>query len=120
MQDELRPYYSEGGATEGIMDYYSEKLTTGGPYDIKEWPEFQAHSLFIFKGEIVSRDALGNILAGYLAKVCYIMDFPLRVGAGLNQISNKTARWRWFWNFGEEPRDTKRVKQGYKVYSEMH
>ena len=95
-------------------------MTTGGPYDIKSWPEFQKHSFFVFRGELVSRDALGNILAGYLSKKCGCQYLMLKIGAGENQLKSRTAKGKWFWNFFDDPRDSKRVDEGISIYWEMN
>ncbi len=111
---------SEGSANQGIADFYREQVTNNGPFDIKEWPEFRTHSFFLFNGEIVSRDVLGNILAGYLAKVCMLPDLELRLGAGINQITKSESKREWLWNFGDDPRDTERILQGYGIYWKRH
>ena len=96
--------------------YFRSLVKNGGPYDIKLWPEFQAHSLFIYNGEVVSRDALGNILYGYLGKTCDLSDTFLCFAAGVNQDFRSTSDVGWVTTWFDDPRDNKRILEGIEIY----
>ena len=101
--------------------YFRRMVTDHGPYDIKYWPEFLSHSLFVFDGEIVSRDALGNILYGYLGKTQNFSDLSLRAFAGLNQMRKASLGEiiSSFRSFGDDERDQERILQGIRIYNEI-
>ena len=96
-----------------------------GKYDLKKWDEFQEHSLYIYNGEILSRDALGNIFYGYLGSACGISYDYLHIGAGAQQVYDDLKRdgikKEWYKTFFDDPRDYQRVQEGinqYKIDSE--
>lgn len=80
----------------------------------------RAGVLYVFDGEIVSRDALGNILYGYLGKVCGLNGLELAGGAGLNQISSGNSNPLWFWTLFDDPRDSSRIREGIQLYRSRH
>ena len=109
-------YLMEGAATDNEVSYFRRMVTDHGPYDIKYWPEFQEHSFFIFDGEIVSRDDLGNILYGYLGKTRNYFGLTLEAFAGVNQAKKSKPRLEWIGSFFDDPRDQKRILQGIYIY----
>ena len=108
----------EGVATDSELLYFKRMDTDHGPYDIKYWPEFQEHSFFIFDGEIVSRDALGNILYGYLGKSRNYFGLTLDAFAGINQVGKDGIDWRKNGSFFDDERDQERITQGIRVFQE--
>ena len=92
----------------------------GGPFDLKELPIFQAHSLFIYNGEIVSRDMFGNYLYGYLGKVLGYDDDTLQKMAGSVQKATGTSDENWEGTDGDDPRDRERIQQGIQWYIKTH
>lgn len=88
--------------------------------DWKNTPEFEDGQLYIYEGEIVSRDALGNIGFGFLGKVYGIPDTVLYMGAGVAQILSKNTKLSFIGTYMDDPRDTARIKQGIEIYDKWH
>ena len=99
---------------------FKDLFTDGGKYDLKEWPEVKSYSLFIYNGEIVSRDALANILYGYVGKACGISEYLLKIGAGANQIKKSGINFDTIRSFGDDRRDLDRIEQGFELYLQKH
>ena len=102
---------------------YLKYLTLVGPkmkYDLKEKDEFLKHSLYIYDGEIVDRDVLGNIVYGYLGKVMGIAEIPMYAVPGIEQIVKGTSDISWYHSYFDDPRDQVRIKQGADIYDYWH
>ena len=101
----------------GLTKYIliTDLFTTGGRYDVKNWPQFQAHSMFIYNGEIVSRDAFANILYGYTLEALGVSGIDRTLGAGAQQAMDHTERI-WAPYGWDDPRDEVRVIQGVMLY----
>ncbi len=93
---------------------------SGAKYDLKVHDEYQQHSLFIFNGEIMSRDDFGNLLFGYLGTACGMSEETLLLGAGVYQVRSGTSKPEWGESGGDDPRDSARISEGIKMYYEMH
>ena len=116
----FQQYLMEGAATDNEVSFFRRMVTDHGPYDIKYWPEFQAHSFFIFDGEIVSRDALGNILYGYLGKSRDFFNLTLKAFAGINQFGKTRTHLGTIGSFFDDERDQQRIIQGIKIFHRTH
>lgn len=92
-----------------------------GELDLKNLPDWQ-HEHFIYNGKIVDKDVPGNIMYGYLGKVMNIPDEILYMSAGGAQIIAGTSYLEWLntTNFGDDPRDTARIRQGIEIYTKWH
>lgn len=64
-------------------------------WDLKQYPEWQKFSIYIFNGQYVDSDALGNILYGYIGKAYGIPQWILLIAAGLAQIKAGTSTLPW-------------------------
>lgn len=87
--------------------------------DLKRQPEWQ-HSALIYDGEIIDRDAPGNINYGYFGTFCNIPKAILLLGAGYAQIRDGNSAWDYWLAFFDDPRDTFRVLQGIDIYNLYH
>lgn len=94
------------------------KVQSGGDFDLKNQDAFQQNQLFVFDGEIVSRDALGNIAFGYLSKVYNIPENVAFGGAGAAQLVSGNFDSDWIETLWDDPRDAVRVAQGMDLYRE--
>jgi hypothetical protein len=101
---------------ENLADFY-ELVRNSGEMDLKNQPEWQ-NSAFIFDGEIVSQDALGNINYGYFGKHCNFPDSVLIAAGGVAQFLAGTSEFENWYVFLDDPRDTYRVMQGIEIYGE--
>lgn len=87
--------------------------------DLKNQPEWQ-NSAFIYDGEVVSQDALGNINYGYFGSCCNIPQLALMAGAGYAQWRGGNWEWGFITTILDDPRDTYRVFQGIEIYEEQN
>lgn len=136
-------YYEIGGDTTGeilqLMKEYEEKyreesqrywmknipffksiVSNGGELDLKNREPYKNNSGFIFDGEIVDQDALGNITYGYFGKYLGIPDSVLFEGAGYAQRTAGTSKPEFSGTFDDDPRDQYRILQGVMLYEQTH
>ena len=74
----------------------------------------------MFNGEIVDKDAPGNIMYGYMGKAYGIPDIVLYAAAGYAQISAGTSKLS-FWNsFFDDPMDQDNIRRGIEIYETVH
>lgn len=101
---------------ENISDFV--KLVDGGcKMDLKNQPEWQ-NSAFIYDGEVVSQDALGNINYGYFGKYCNFPDSVLMAAGGVAQLFAGHSKIEHIYVFFDDSRDTYRIMQGIEIYEE--
>ena len=92
-----------------ILNEFRKEVQKGAPLDLKNQPEWY-HPLYIYEGEIVDVDALGNILYGVLGAYLDIDERMLLFGASVAQSTdNKELQL-------DDRRDVMRWKQGYNMY----
>ncbi len=92
--------------------------------DLKSYPNIKNQDLYLYNGEIVHREDLGNIAYGHLGKVLGIPDGVLKAAAGLVQIAAGYIREKadykpnpaWKYEFYEDPRDARWVERGIDKY----
>lgn len=112
--DKRAEQFKDVGKLPELQKYFlfKDKVKAQSSGDLKLYPEIKKHELFIYDGEIVNRDALGNIAFGHLGKQFGIPDDILTAAAGVAQILAKTSDWRWGLTAFDDPRDARRVRQG--------
>lgn len=103
-----------------IEEFYN-LVRNKGELDLKNLPDWQ-NDYYVYENEIVENDVPGNIMFGYFGKVYGIPDTILIAGAGYAQIRAGTYELQWinFENFGDDPRDTARIRQGIGLYNKWH
>ncbi len=87
--------------------------------DLKNQPEWQ-HSAFVFNGEIVDQDTLGNINYGFFGRHCNIPPAVLIAGAGSAQLAAGSSSPAFWFTLFDDPRDNDRVMQGIEIYEDLH
>jgi len=103
---------------ENLVDFYN--LVKGkSEMDLKNQPGWQ-NSAFIYDGEVVSQDAVGNINFGYFGSYCNFPQSVLMAGAGVVQVTDGTSRLESWRTLFDDPRDTYRVFQGIEIYEEQN
>lgn len=103
---------------ENLNDFYH--LVKGkSEMDLKNQPEWQ-NSAFIYDGEVVSQDALGNINYGYFGKYCNFPDSVLMAAGGVAQLLAGHSKVEHIYVFFDDPRDTYRIMQGIEIYEREH
>ena len=104
---------------ENLIDFYL-LVRGGGEMDLKNQPEW-AHSAYIYNGELVSQDALGNINYGYFGIFCNFPKIVLIAAGGVAQVlSHKKVNLEFWYTLADDPRDTFRVMQGIDIYDLWH
>ena len=104
---------------ENLMAFY-QLVRGGGEMDLKAQPEWQ-HSAYVYDGELVSQDALGNINYGYFGAFCNIPKLVLIFAGGFAQWrSSRNAELDFWYTFFDDPRDTYRVLQGIEICNLWH
>jgi len=103
---------------ENLGDFY-QLVRNSGEMDLKNQPEWQ-NSAYIYDGEVVSQDALGNINYGYFGSYCNIPQSVLMAGAGYAQWRGGNWEWEFITTLFDDPRDTYRVFQGIEIYEEQN
>ena len=104
---------------ENLITFY-QLVRGGGKMDLKAQPEWQ-HSAYIYDGELMSQDALGNINYGYFGVFCNIPKLVLIFAGGFAQWrSSRNAELDFWYTFFDDPRDTYRVLQGIEIYNLWH
>ncbi len=96
------------------------RVRPGGKYDIKTWPLFQEHSLFLYDGEVASRDVFGNIFYGYLGSALGLDADTLHLRAGQVQKWQRRSDPAWEAYGGDDPRDWSRVQEGIMMFYQSH
>lgn len=104
---------------DNLRDFYL--LVRGhGEMDLKNQPEWQ-QSAYIYDGELVSQDALGNINYGYFGTFCNIPKMVLIAAGGFAQWrSSREVNLEFWYTINDDPRDTFRVLQGIDIYNLWH
>lgn len=96
---------------------FTKLVANGCEMDLKNQPEWQ-NSAFIYDGEVLSQDALGNINYGYFGTYCNFPQSVLMAGAGVAQLMDGNHRMEFILTVFDDPRDTFRVFQGIEIYEE--
>ena len=102
---------------ENTIEFY-QLVRNGAEMDLKNQPEWQ-NSAYIFDGEVVSQDALGNINYGFFGAYCNFPASVLMAGAGFAQWRGGNWEWGFISTLLDDPRDTYRVFQGIEIYEEI-
>ena len=99
-----------------ILREFRNLVGNGGEMDLKNRPEWQK-SAYVYDGELIAQDALGNINYGHFGMFCNIPKVILIYAAGLAQFIAHGDLKEEFWKAGfDDPRDTYRVVQGIGLY----
>ncbi|MDR3564790.1 MAG: polymorphic toxin type 44 domain-containing protein [Negativicutes bacterium] len=110
------------------LDHFKNLLKSNAEYDLKTKPGWKQPQ-YVINGEVVDNDVPGNINYGYLGKVFGFPEPVLTKAAGLYQILTDLkngrnlediARQFNLDSFGDDPRDTARIRQGIKIYEQSH
>ena len=106
MEELLQPG-AAGVDTDGLMFRW---FTTQGEYDLKQSDELKAHSLFLYNGEIVSRDAFANIMYGYICEAMGIDHLKMYLGGHFQQLVDSGKL--------DDDRDKERIREGVMLFHE--
>ena len=108
------------------LNQFRENVQNKGPWDLKQLPEWGNSSLYVFNGEIVDRDAPGNIMYGYMGHAYGIPDAVLCLGAAYAQLQAGTTRIEWLLfpfppgTWGDDPIDQLNIERGIAFHQEIH
>ena len=101
-----------------VITYLINQFKNGAPYDLKRTERFQEHSLFQYNGEIVSRDALGNFMFGYVMSGCGFTRSEMEEIGGRYQKIGGDRSQKNEGAKGDDPRDRDRIFEGAEYYEE--
>ena len=103
---------------ENLLEF-KNLVGNGCEMDLKNQPEWH-HSAFIYNGEVIAQDALGNINYGYFGTYCNFPQSVLMAAAGFAQLIAGTHDWAYWTTFLDDPRDSYRIIQGIDIYEQWH
>lgn len=109
-----RPQFLQEIPEVNLYHFYNI-VRNGAELDLKNQEEWQK-SGYIFDGEVVDQDALGNIAYGYFGAAMGIPETVLLVGAGAAQVLAGTSLPEYALSYGDDPRDQYRIMQGITLY----
>ena len=96
------------------IKYFINKVKTRGKWDLKFSWKLKKSNKYIFDKKTYSYDDPGNIHFGYVGSFMFTSKV-LTLGAGLYQIKSGTSSLRFYKSYGDDPRDNKMIKLGYKL-----
>lgn len=99
-------------------------VRNGAEADLKNHG-YPTNQKYIFNGRLVSGDAPGNILYGYVGKAFGFSDILLLRAAGFAQCHSGTSKPKWgHWSgsapYGDDPNDQENIKVGMNYYRKVH
>ena len=94
--------------------YFYEKETDGGEWDIKLTFRWTSSKLFVYNGELLNGQDLGNIHYGYVGSAVF-PSWILIPAAGINQIK-KGFHIDYYSTFFDEPRDNEMIWYGIQLF----
>lgn len=101
---------------ENLEEFY-KLVRNRGEMDLKNQPEWQ-NSAFVYDGEVVSQDALGNINYGFFGRYCNFPEAVLIAAGGVAQFLAGNSKIENLYVFLDDPRDSYRIMQGIDIYEE--
>lgn len=102
------------------LAFFKNVVNNNGELDLKNLSAYQTNATYVFDGEIVDRDALGNITYGYFGRYLGMPIQLLLSSAGYAQYQAGTSNWDFFFSYGNDPRDQYRIMQGILLYDRLH
>ena len=102
------------------LAFFKNVVNNNGELDLKNLSAYQTNATYVFDGEIVDRDALGNITYGYFGRYLGMPIQLLLSSAGYAQYQAGTSNWDFFFSYGDDPRDQYRIMQGILLYDRLH
>ncbi|MDI6871585.1 MAG: polymorphic toxin type 44 domain-containing protein [Bacillota bacterium] len=105
-----------------VFDWFPKMVDTGAPWDIKSWKGSSGRS-YVYKGQKLTYDYVGNIHFGYVGTAAGIDRFTLHLGAGANQVyshfknpAHHPLELGWIRTLGDDPRDFSAIDWGIRIY----
>ena len=102
------------------LSLFYSVVQNNGELDLKNLSAYKTNATYIFDGEIVDRDALGNITYGDFGRHLGIPTIVLLFGGGYAQYQAGTSDLKFFFSYGDDPRDQYRIMQGILLYDRIH
>ena len=96
-------------------------VKTGGKWDFKNQKEWQLNSrdYYVFFGSRVTVADVGNIHFGFVGSVIFSQR-TLCTGAGIYQIYSGTSKWKYWYSYFDDPRDTACIKFGRALWATFY
>ena len=96
------------------LEFFRQKETNGGEWDLKETPTYSKHNHFYYNGRLVSGEDVGNIHFGYVGASLF-PNVVLFAGAGWNQ-AKRDFHLDYLPYWFDEPRDFEMANYGISLY----
>ena len=112
----LKEYKDKKGFL-NATEYFVEKVRPQGDWDFKSQKEWNLdpETLYLYDGEILRYDDIGNIHYGYVGRVLFSENILLMAG-GAVQIYTKTSKLS-YWNSNfDDPRDQWAIQFGCDIW----
>ncbi|MCR2033420.1 DNRLRE domain-containing protein [Anaerofustis stercorihominis] len=106
----------------GFYKHFVSLVKTGGAWDLKrkkEWKFKKNKTYYFYKTKLKDAADVGNIHFGYVG-FGFFSRAVLCAGAGAYQIKSGTSKWKFWWSYGDDPRDTQMIRLGYNVHWDRH
>jgi len=118
-QEVVSPVYSNPVT---ILMEFCERSKSGGDRDIKYQWDLPTDIEYIYDGNTLRYDDIGNLHFGFVGASIYPLDFLL-CGAGVYQLYSSLKGEKVPLGgpspFFDDPRDQEMIKMGYNLYMEM-
>ena len=101
-------------AMRNIFKYFYNHSKTNGSWDLKNVWKLNKKSKYKYDKQTFKYDDVGNFHFGFVG---YQL-FPLKVlqaGAGVYQVKSGTSSFRYASSLFDDPRDSKKIKEGYNL-----
>ena len=109
--------YRKNNSFSSTVNFFVNKVKPGGDWDFKAQDDWSLASdiIYVYNGEHLRYDDIGNIHYGYVGRVIFNTDMLLLAG-GCVQIYTKTSSWDyWSTNF-DDPRDQWAIQFGCDLW----
>ena len=112
----LKEYKDKNGFL-NATEYFVEKVRPQGDWDFKSQKEWNLdpETLYLYDGEILRYDDIGNIHYGYVGRVLFSENILLMAG-GAVQIYTKTAKLSYSNSNFDDPRDQWAIQFGCDIW----
>lgn len=101
-------------AMKNIFRYFYNHSKTDGAWDLKNVWKLSKNNKYKYDKDTFDYDDVGNFHFGFVG---YQL-FPLKVlqaGAGVYQVKSGTSHFRYASTLFDDPRDSKKIKEGYNL-----
>lgn len=110
-------------ALKNIIQYFYRQAKSYGAWDLKRQNSWKFNKKYDYiykygsKTYYLRSDDPGNIHFGYVGAV-FFPSSVLRAGAGIYQIKSGTSKFKYWFTFFDDPRDSSMIALGAKIFGQ--